>query len=311
MKKTIIAGLALALAASLSAQTAAPAAQAPGDKVVATINGEVITRAKLDFLYDRMGAQMRAQYEKSGGRTAFLENYLRKRLVIQEALKSGFEQRPNVKAEMDAARESAMFDLYVRDVLSETIVTDEAMRVFYDQNREQFATPERAKVRHIVISATDAGPRPKTKEQARQMIAVIAAELMPYRPEVGAAPNVVEAFRNRFGAAARQYSEDGVAQQGGDLGWVEREGLDVQFSTAAFSLPAGTMSDVVESAFGYHLIFTEEMQPAAYEPYEKARTTVRELVMRQKAAEVMANLNRLTNELRQTSRISIHPENMQ
>lgn len=312
MKRTIIAGLTLALAASLGAQTAAPAtAPAPGDKIVATVNGEVITRAKLDHLYDRMGAQMKAQYEKSGGKMAFLENYLRKRLVIQEALKSGFDQRANVKAEMDAAKESALFDLYVRDVVSESIVTEPMMRQYYETNREQFAVPERAKIRHIVIAASQTGPQPKTKAQAREVAELIAADLRPHAPAAGATPEAVQAFSNRFAQAARTYSEDGVAQQGGDLGWVEREKLDAQFASAAFALQPGTMSDVVESSFGHHLIFLEGRQPAGHEPFEKVRGTVHELLMRTMATDVVTNLNKLTNELRASSQISIQAENVQ
>src|SRR5258708_6912045 len=65
--------------------TAAFAQQNNAQKVVAVVNGETITAQKLDQLYARMGAQMRKQYEKAGGKMAFLDNYIKKRLLIQEA----------------------------------------------------------------------------------------------------------------------------------------------------------------------------------------------------------------------------------
>src|SRR5205085_4252894 len=83
--------------AQQAAQSAAPAimaAKPSSAKIVATINGENITQEKLDALYARLGAQMRDQYDKNGGKQAFLENYLRKRLMVQEALKVGFDKRP-------------------------------------------------------------------------------------------------------------------------------------------------------------------------------------------------------------------------
>ena len=95
--KRIFAPWMLALALPLTAQqpvTPAPAAQA--DKPVAVINGEVVTASQLDHMWDNLGTQMRTQYESSGGKGAFLENYLRKRLVLQEALKSGFDKRPDI-----------------------------------------------------------------------------------------------------------------------------------------------------------------------------------------------------------------------
>ena len=47
-----------------------PAASAGARKVVAVVNGETITLEKLDQLYDRLGTQMRDQYEKTGGKAA-------------------------------------------------------------------------------------------------------------------------------------------------------------------------------------------------------------------------------------------------
>ena len=104
---TLVAAAATLVALPLAAQAPAAAqAQDPGRKVVAVINGETITRAKLDQLWERAGTQMRSQYEKNGGKGAFLENYIGKRLMIQEALKTNFDKRPEVVAEVDAARES-------------------------------------------------------------------------------------------------------------------------------------------------------------------------------------------------------------
>ncbi len=54
-------------------------ASKPADKIVASINGEVITQSHLDELYDSLNLQMRQQYERAGGKGAFLDNYMRKR----------------------------------------------------------------------------------------------------------------------------------------------------------------------------------------------------------------------------------------
>jgi peptidyl-prolyl cis-trans isomerase C len=275
------------------------------EKPVAVINGETITAAKLDQLYDRIGAQMREQYEKAGGKAAFLENYLRKRLVIQEAIKSGFDKRTDVQADMEAAKESALFDRYVRDVVSANIVTESMIRQYYDQHRNEFATPEKIHVRHIVVTVTNVGPAPKTQEQALDRMKTIAATL---HAEDGA--TVTRLRLARFARLARQYSEDPSAESGGDLGWVARGQLDPDFETAAFALPVGTPSGIVETKFGYHLILVEEKKPAGTEPYEEARPNLREFLMRQHAADVMQSLTKLTNELRASSKVAIYSENI-
>lgn len=59
-----------------------------------------------------------------------------------------------------------------------------------------------------------------------------------------------------FATLASEYSDDpGSAEQGGDLGWVNRGELDPDFEAAAFSLKQpNQVSDVVETQFGFHII---------------------------------------------------------
>lgn len=59
-----------------------------------------------------------------------------------------------------------------------------------------------------------------------------------------------------FSTLASLYSEDpGSAENGGELGFVNRGELDVNFEAAAFALKVpGDISPVVESTFGYHII---------------------------------------------------------
>lgn len=303
MKRHLLSALALTVALPLVAQTAAPAAQAEAEKIVAVVNGEKITKEKLDQLWFRVGAKMRKQYEKTGGKQAFLDNYIRKRLVLQEALKAGFDKRSNVQMEMEAAKESAMFDLYIRDVVAEEYVNEDQVREYYEAHKSDFAVKEKAHVRHIVITAKDTGPIRRSREQAMAIIGNVMAELHPYRAQAG--------FGARFAEAARKYSEDGVREQGGDLGWVEKGLLDPKFEEVAWALRPGTMSGIVETPFGLHLIFLEGKQGESTEAYNQARADIREFLMAQNAAKVMETVNRLTGELRTNSKVSVFPENLE
>jgi parvulin-like peptidyl-prolyl isomerase len=302
MKRHLLSALALTVALPLVAQTPAPAAQADAEKIVAVVNGEKITKEKLDQLWFRVGAKMRKQYEKTGGKQAFLDNYIRKRLVLQEALKAGFDKRTNVQLEMEAAKESAMFDLYVRDVLAEEYVSEDQVREYYESHKSDFAVKEKARVCHIVITAKDEGPIRRSREQAMSIIGNVMAELHPYRTQAG--------FGARFAEAARKYSEDGVREQGGDLGWVEKGLLDPKFEEVAWALRPGTMSGIVETPFGLHLIYLEGKQGESTEAYKQASADIREFLMAQNAAKVMETVNRLTSELRLTSKVSMFPENI-
>lgn len=324
IKRTLIPLLLLASAAF--AQQAPPAKTAPAPqstaaaaaddskRPVAVINGETITVEKLNRMYANLNTQMRTNYDQNGGKGAFLENYIRKRLMLQEAFKTGFDKKPEVVATLETARESALFDRYVRDVVAAGIVTDKDVRDYYDAHPDDFATPEKVHVRHIVVAVTNAGPAPKTDGQALEEISHIAAELRA--ADVSSAmgkPDEATMAKLRlahFEDAAKKYSEDSSAESGGDLGWMSKGQLDPTFEAAAWGLKPGVISGVVHSKFGYHLIYVEGKEPAGVEPFDAVKSGIREYLLTQKATDVVNAVARLTNELKANSRISVFPENI-
>jgi peptidyl-prolyl cis-trans isomerase C len=311
--KHLFAAIAALAALPLFAQTAStPQPLDPAKKPVAVINGQTITAGELDMLYDRLGTGMREQYNKQGGKAAYLENYLRKRLIVQEAIKHGFDQRPDVKADMQASAESTLFDRYVRDVVSAPIITDAELKKYYDEHPADFAIPEKVKVRHIVSVPVPSGPNQKTREEARQKMQMVAAELhqkaiFPVGTDEETVHRVV---LNNFVEAAKKYSEDAAAPEGGDLGWVTKGALDPTFEEAAFALHKGVVSGIIETQFGYHLILVEDRKPPTTMSFEEAKPEIREFLMTQHAADVMETVSKLTNQLRSNSKIATFPENI-
>jgi len=324
IKRTLIPLLLLASAAfaqqappaktASAPQSTAAAAADDSKRPVAVINGETITVEKLNRMYANLNTQMRTNYDQNGGKGAFLENYIRKRLMLQEAFKTGFDKKPEVVATLETARESALFDRYVRDVVAAGIVTEKDVRDYYDAHPDDFATPEKVHVRHIVVAVTNAGPAPKTDGQALEEISHIAAELRA--ADVSSAmgkPDEATMAKLRlahFEDAAKKYSEDSSAESGGDLGWMSKGQLDPTFEAAAWGLKPGVISGVVHSKFGYHLIYVEGKEPAGVEPFDAVKSGIREYLLTQKATDVVNAVARLTNELKANSRISVFPENI-
>ncbi|HIP96159.1 MAG TPA: hypothetical protein EYH32_02965 [Anaerolineae bacterium] len=116
---------------------------------------------------------------------------------------------------------------------------------------------EQARVRHILIKvATDAD------EQTVQ-----AAEAK--------ARDLVEQLRNGadFATLAAQFSEDpGSSANGGDVGWIARDGGMVpEFEEAAFSLPVGEISDPIRSYYGFHIVQVTERRMRELDPSTLAK----------------------------------------
>jgi peptidyl-prolyl cis-trans isomerase SurA len=124
--------------------------------------------------------------------------------------------------------------------------TDAEMRAFWEANRaQQPKRPAAISFRQIVIV-----PKADSAASAR------ALQL---------AESLVVALRRggNFGDLAKKYSADSASRdQGGELGWFRRGVMVKQFEDVAFRLRPGTISDVVPTEFGYHIIQVERAQPA-------------------------------------------------
>lgn len=69
-----------------------------------------------------------------------------------------------------------------------------------------------------------------------------------------------------FGALAREYSDDpSTASEGGDLGWVERGDLVPELDAVLFELPPDSVSDVIRSTVGYHIVRVTDRRSPEYD----------------------------------------------
>ena len=109
---------------------------------------------------------------------------------------------------------------------------------------------------------------------------------------------LAESLRSRilegesFEALAQEYSQDaGTAESGGDLGSFGKGEMVPPFEEAAFGLEAGEISDVVETAFGLHIIRVDErIVPPFEESREQFRTQLRNQLVMQAESTYVAGL---------------------
>jgi parvulin-like peptidyl-prolyl isomerase len=139
--------------------------------------------------------------------------------------------------------------------------TDADVRKFYDENPNYFQTGERVHAAHIFLKV-DRNATEGQKAEIRKKLESIRAEIL--------------AKKITFAEAAAKNSEDKAnASKGGDLGDVKRGDMVPPVENAIFGTPAGTLSQVVETEFGLHLIQVIEPRPPGLIPLEAVSAQIR------------------------------------
>ena len=155
-------------------------------------------------------------------------------------------------------------------------VTQDDLRNYYDQHRDEYRTPEQVKVSHILIKTPLPGPDGKVDEKGVQEAQRRAEDLLK-QLKSGA----------KLEDLAKKYSEDpGSAKVGGSLGWIGRGQTVPEFEKVAFSLPKGQISDLVKSSYGFHIIRVDDKQEAHTKSLDEVKAEIEPIIKHQKAQQV-------------------------
>jgi peptidyl-prolyl cis-trans isomerase C len=161
---------------------------------------------------------------------------------------------------MDGLRESlkakVRVDEYLREQgVLEPEIPEDRIREMYDEDPKSFSTTETVTVSHILI-AVGGQAGTEEKQQARQKAEQIRKKILA---------------GGDFAAIAKTHSDCRTASKGGDLGQIKKGYMPAAFDEVAFSLEKDTISEVVETKSGYHVIKVVDRQPARLIPYEQTR----------------------------------------
>jgi peptidyl-prolyl cis-trans isomerase D len=145
--------------------------------------------------------------------------------------------------------------------------TDAEIQAYYTAHAAEYKTDEQVKTRHILINSktgadvqTDAAAKAKAQDVLKQ----------------------VQAGGN-FAELAKKYSDDpGSKDTGGELPLIPTAQLDPAFAKAAMALNPGQTSGLVKSAFGYHIIQTEQKQFAGTKPLAAVKDSIVQILEQQK-----------------------------
>jgi len=135
-------------------------------------------------------------------------------------------------------------------------VTEQALKDYYEQVKDRFTSQERRHGRHILITVGEGVDDAAARKKAEELTA---------QAKGGA----------DFAQLATANSKDpGSAPQGGDLGWAQRGMFVGPFEDALFAMSVGEIRGPVKSDFGYHVLKLEEVEAGHVKTFEEARAEV-------------------------------------
>jgi peptidyl-prolyl cis-trans isomerase C len=136
-------------------------------------------------------------------------------------------------------------------------------RLYYEFHNDKFTVPEQRQARQILITINDDFAE-NSRQAARARIDKIALKL--------------KRSPNRFADQARRHSECPSAMEAGKLGAIKRGQLFPELDSVLFSMQEGTVSDVLESEIGFHLLLCEKIVPARILPFSKAEARIKKVI---------------------------------
>ncbi len=197
-------------------------AYAAKDPVIMTINGEDVTKSEFEYLYNKNSQQQINPQTLD----EYVEMFKLYKMKVADAKAAGLDTTAKFRKEAEQYRHD-LATPYLADSVYLNQLVDEA----YARSRKE------AVAKHIMFFKS---PNPEHNLQMKA--------------KADSLKQVLDNGGN-FEELARQYSQDKrSAVNGGTMGYIVSGQYPYGFEVAAFATPEGSISDVVESPQGYHIL---------------------------------------------------------
>lgn len=298
--------------------------KAPSGKVVARVNGVVLTDKDLlreEFLifpYAKQHGGAIPPEMEPGIRKGALQMIIFEELVYQDAQRRGIAITPEKLRQAIAEfrkqfasagefkqflqvefqgneqmlREKIRRSLLIEKLLSievekKSVVTLADMKLYYQKNPGRFAYPESFAIQTISIIP----PEKAT-----------AAQLKEAKKRADDAYKQAKATKNaeEFGLLAEKISDDDYRVMMGDHKWVARDNMPPEMLRPALKMQNGQMSELIQVGQNYVIFRMNRHIPAGKTPFTQVKDKLRVELEKQKTNEVRAAFNK---RLQQTAKV--------
>ncbi len=174
--------------------------------------------------------------------------------VTEADVRTAYEADPDAYRRAEQRRVSyALID--TEELRNRVELSEDALLAEYEASLTEFTIEEQVKARQIMLRVP-----PTASDEEKAGVRGRAEEVLQ-RLSAGA----------DFAELAEELSDDPTSESGGDLGWVTRGRQVEGFDEAAFNLQPGETSEVIETAFGFHIVRVEERRDEHAQPFEEVR----------------------------------------
>src|SRR3982075_679338 len=228
--------------------------------VLAKVNGAEIRQSDVALAEEELGPSL-AQMDPAPKKDNVLSFLIDMKIVSKPAEHKKVENNEDFKKRLAFTRSRLLMDSLLASE-GKAATTDDAMKKVYEDASKQIAGEQEVHARHILV---------ETEDEAK----AVKAEL-----DKGA----------DFAELAKKKSKDPGASDGGDLGFFTKDQMVPEFSTVAFALEHGKISDPVKSQFGWHIIKVEEKRNRKAPDFEQVKGQIETYGRRKAQAESVAKL---------------------
>lgn len=252
-----------------------------GKNTVATVGGNKVTVEDLETRLATFPPQYQEALKQKDNRLKVLDQIIDEEVILAAAKKQGLDENEELKKQLKNTERQMILNFFIQEQVDKKItVTDEDLRNYYNSNSAQFKEAELRHLSHILV---------KTEDEAR----AILSQLNDGKD---------------FASLAREKSQDTTAQNGGQLGWVQRGQLVPAFEQAAFAISSkGGLSGVVQTQFGYHVIRLDDARMRPQYDFEQVKEQIRQMVTTEKKKTITADL---LTELKKEIKVKRKDENV-
>lgn len=323
-KKTITTIISLAAVLAVLALAAPASADSEPPKPVVKVNDEVLTEVDLQNALSTMfPAGMFhggvSQEKKIKYRDEAVGRMIEEELLYQDAAAKGYKADKKLVADIKAAAikrfggksnfkerlkeagvsekkyEAKIGRPYViekfikNEIESKAVVTEQEIKVYYEENKANFMKPESRRLSHILVKV-----EPSASEDDR-------------RQKRARAEEVLAKLKNNedFAKLAWDYSDDPYRVKGGDMGFAHKGSIDPDLEKEVWKLPSGALSGIIETIHGYHVVRVEDIKVA--EQLE-LKDVAQKIELNIKNKKVKKLKESLISELKAKAKIEVYPQ---